>query len=63
MVVTSTANIATGTAQFNLGAGNDSLHWAGNAVSGGANTVANTVKADGVPARTPSLPTSSPKPS
>ena len=47
MVVTSTANIATGTAQFNLGAGNDSLHWAGNAVSGGANTVANTVKADG----------------
>ncbi|ELY1861327.1 DUF4214 domain-containing protein [Serratia marcescens] len=47
VVVTSTANIATGTAQFNLGAGNDSLHWAGNAVSGGANTVANTVKADG----------------
>lgn len=47
VVVTSTANIATGTAQFNLGAGNDSLHWAGNAVAGGANTVANTVKADG----------------
>lgn len=47
VVVASTANIATGTAQFNLGAGNDSLHWAGNAVSGGANTVANTVKADG----------------
>ncbi|MGQ6016465.1 beta strand repeat-containing protein [Serratia sp. IR-2025] len=47
VVVTSTANIATGTAQFNLGAGNDSLHWVGNAVSGGANTVANTVKADG----------------
>ncbi|EMF5053083.1 DUF4214 domain-containing protein [Serratia marcescens] len=47
VVVTSTANIATGTAQFNLGAGNDSLHWAGNAVSGGANTVANAVKADG----------------
>lgn len=47
VVVTSTANIATGTAQFNLGAGNDSLHWAGNGVSGGANTVANTVKADG----------------
>ncbi|CAI1597845.1 DUF4214 domain-containing protein [Serratia nevei] len=47
VVVTSTANIAAGTAQFNLGAGNDSLHWAGNAVSGGANTVANTVKADG----------------
>ncbi|WP_374930379.1 beta strand repeat-containing protein [Serratia marcescens] len=47
VVVTSTANIAAGTAQFNLGAGNDSLHWAGNGVSGGANTVANTVKADG----------------
>ncbi|EPL3171740.1 TPA: beta strand repeat-containing protein [Serratia marcescens subsp. marcescens ATCC 13880] len=47
VVVTSTANIATGTAKFNLGAGNDSLHWAGNGVSGGANTVANTVKADG----------------
>ncbi len=47
VIVTSTANIATGTAQFNLGAGNDSLHWAGNGVSGGANTVANTVKADG----------------
>ncbi|QNL01852.1 DUF4214 domain-containing protein [Serratia ureilytica] len=47
VVVTSTANIATGTAQFNLGAGNDSLHWAGNAVAGAANTVANTVKADG----------------
>ncbi|MBU5410937.1 beta strand repeat-containing protein [Serratia ureilytica] len=47
VVVTSTANLATGTAQFNLGAGNDSLHWAGNAVAGAANTVANTVKADG----------------
>ncbi|MDI9269011.1 DUF4214 domain-containing protein, partial [Serratia sp. PF-27] len=47
VVVTSTANIATGSAQFNLGAGNDSLHWVGNGVSGGANTVANTVKADG----------------
>ena len=47
VVVTSAANIATGTAQFNLGAGNDSLHWVGNGVSGGANTVANTVKADG----------------
>ncbi|BEM86429.1 hypothetical protein SME46J_08990 [Serratia marcescens] len=47
VVVTSAANIATGTAQFNLGAGNDSLHWAGNGVAGGANTVANTVKADG----------------
>ncbi|TXE64169.1 beta strand repeat-containing protein [Serratia nematodiphila] len=47
VVVTSTANIAAGTAQFNLGAGNDSLHWAGNGVSGGANSVANTVKADG----------------
>ncbi|AWO78550.1 MULTISPECIES: beta strand repeat-containing protein [Serratia] len=47
VVVTSAANIAAGTAQFNLGAGNDSLHWAGNGVSGGANSVANTVKADG----------------
>jgi len=47
VVVTSTANIATGTGQFNLGAGNDSLHWAGNGVSNGANTVATTIKADG----------------
>lgn len=47
VVVTSTANIATGTGQFNLGAGNDSLQWAGNGVSNGANTVATTIKADG----------------
>lgn len=47
VVVTSTANIATGTGQFNLGAGNDSLKWAGNGVSNGANTVATTIKADG----------------
>ncbi|AYO37051.1 DUF4214 domain-containing protein [Serratia sp. P2ACOL2] len=47
VVVTSTANIATGTGQFNLGAGNDSLAWAGNGVSNGANTVATTIKADG----------------
>ncbi|OKB68769.1 DUF4214 domain-containing protein [Serratia marcescens] len=47
VVVTSAANIAVGTAQFNLGAGNDSLHWAGNAAPGGANIVANTIKADG----------------
>ncbi|KFB88703.1 cell surface protein [Serratia grimesii] len=47
VVVTSTANIATGTGQFNLGDGNDSLQWAGNGVSNGANTVATTIKADG----------------
>ncbi|MFK3841205.1 beta strand repeat-containing protein [Serratia sp. NPDC087055] len=47
VVVTSTANIATGTAKFNLGAGNDSLQWAGNGVANGANTVAAAIKADG----------------
>ncbi|CAI2410587.1 beta strand repeat-containing protein [Serratia proteamaculans] len=47
VVVTSTANIATGTAKFNLGAGNDSLHWAGNGVSNGANTVSTAITGDG----------------
>jgi hypothetical protein len=47
VVVTSTANIATGTGQFNLGAGNDSLHWAGNGISNAANTVSTAIKADG----------------
>ena len=47
VVVTSTANIATGTAKFNLGDGNDSLHWAGNGVSNGANTVSTAITANG----------------
>ncbi|WP_265555293.1 beta strand repeat-containing protein [Serratia grimesii] len=47
VVVTSTANIATGTAKFNLGAGNDSLQWAGNGVSNGANTVSTAITANG----------------
>ncbi|CAI0780444.1 ABC-type protease/lipase transport system, ATPase and permease components [Serratia proteamaculans] len=47
VVVTSTANIATGTAKFNLGAGNDSLHWAGNGVSNGANTVSTAITGNG----------------
>jgi hypothetical protein len=47
VVVTSTANIATGSAKFNLGNGNDSLHWAGNGVSNGANTVSTAITANG----------------
>ncbi|MGQ6291305.1 beta strand repeat-containing protein [Serratia sp. IR-2025] len=45
--VTSTANLATGTAKFNLGDGNDSLTWGGNAAAGAANIVGSGVQANG----------------
>jgi len=44
--VTSAANIAAGTAQFNLGNGNDNLQWAGNATNG-VNVVSTNVRANG----------------
>ncbi len=44
--VTSAANIATGTAQFNLGNGNDALKWGGNATNG-YNVVSSSVRANG----------------
>ena len=47
IVVTSVAAENTGTGQFNLGAGNDTLQWAGNAAVGSTNIVSNTIKADG----------------
>lgn len=47
VVVTSAAAINTGTGQFNLGAGNDTLKWAGNAAAGSANSVSKALKADG----------------
>ena len=45
--VTSSANIASGTGKFNLGAGNDSLLWSGNAASGAANSVGSGISANG----------------
>ncbi|MGP3152644.1 beta strand repeat-containing protein [Serratia marcescens] len=47
VIVTATANIATGTGDFNLGNGNDSLKWAGNAATGAANTVGAGISANG----------------
>lgn len=47
VLVTTAANVATATAKFNLGEGNDSLKWLGNAVVGGANTVSANVQANG----------------
>ncbi len=47
VVVAATAAINTGTGQFNLGAGNDTLKWAGNAAAGGVNSVSKALKADG----------------
>ncbi|CAI1871954.1 beta strand repeat-containing protein [Serratia proteamaculans] len=47
VLVTTTANVATATAKFNLGEGNDSLKWLGNAAVGGANTVSTNVQANG----------------
>ncbi|CAI0821924.1 DUF4214 domain-containing protein [Serratia entomophila] len=44
--VTSAANIAAGIAKFNLGAGNDSLKWGGNATNG-YNVVSSNVRANG----------------
>lgn len=45
--VTSAVNMQNATAKFNLGAGNDSLEWAGNGVSNGANIVSTNVRANG----------------
>ncbi len=47
VLVTTAANVATATAKFNLGEGNDSLKWLGNATVGGANTVSTNVQANG----------------
>ncbi|AHY06541.1 beta strand repeat-containing protein [Serratia plymuthica] len=47
VLVTATAAVATATGDFNLGAGNDSLKWLGNAAVGGANTVGAGVSGDG----------------
>lgn len=47
VAVTSTANIATGAAKFNLGEGADSLTWVGNATTGAANIVGAGVQANG----------------
>ncbi|WP_454877797.1 DUF4214 domain-containing protein [Serratia inhibens] len=47
VLVTSTAAVNTGTGDFNLGAGNDTLKWAGNAAVGGANTVGAGISGNG----------------
>lgn len=47
VTVTSAATVNTGTGDFNLGAGNDSLKWAGNAAANGANTVGAGISGNG----------------
>lgn len=47
VLVTATAAVATATGDFNLGAGNDSLKWLGNAAVGGANTVGAGISGNG----------------
>ncbi|CAI0949413.1 ABC-type protease/lipase transport system, ATPase and permease components [Serratia quinivorans] len=47
VLVTTTAAVATATGDFNLGAGNDSLKWLGNAAVGGANTVGAGISGNG----------------
>ena len=47
VTVTSAAAVNTGTGDFNLGAGNDSLKWAGNAAANGANTVGAGISGNG----------------
>ncbi|QJW53714.1 hypothetical protein HL670_00571 [Serratia plymuthica] len=47
VTVTSAATVNTGTGDFNLGAGNDSLKWAGNAAVNGANTVGAGISGNG----------------
>ncbi|CAI2135947.1 beta strand repeat-containing protein [Serratia quinivorans] len=52
VTITSTADLAASvpgspSKDFNLGAGNDTLKWAGNAAVNGANTVSNGVNGDG----------------
>ncbi len=47
VLLTSDAVVASSTGTFNLGEGNDSLKWLGNASSGAPNTVSTSIKADG----------------
>ncbi|NIC25151.1 beta strand repeat-containing protein [Serratia plymuthica] len=49
VLVTAAANVglAASTAKFNLGEGNDSLKWLGNAAVGGANTVSTNIQGNG----------------
>ncbi|HEJ9095211.1 TPA: beta strand repeat-containing protein [Serratia odorifera] len=47
VLLTSEANVASGTGDFNLGAGNESLKWGGNAATGAANTVGSGISANG----------------
>ncbi|MFP7607433.1 beta strand repeat-containing protein [Serratia quinivorans] len=47
VLVTAAAAVATATGDFNLGAGNDSLKWLGNAAVGGANTVGAGISGNG----------------
>ncbi|MBI6182902.1 DUF4214 domain-containing protein [Serratia proteamaculans] len=47
VLVTTTATVATATGDFNLGAGNDSLKWLGNAAVDGANTVGAGISGNG----------------
>jgi hypothetical protein len=49
VLVTAAANVglAASTAKFNLGEGNDSLKWLGNAAVGGANTVSANIQGNG----------------
>jgi len=49
VLVTTAANVglAASTAKFNLGEGNDSLKWLGNAAVGGANTVSTNIQGNG----------------
>ncbi|MBH3283831.1 DUF4214 domain-containing protein [Serratia marcescens] len=47
VTVTSAAAITSESGKFNLGAGNDTLKWAGNAAVGSANTLNNAIRADG----------------
>ncbi|MRT50497.1 DUF4214 domain-containing protein [Raoultella sp. RIT712] len=47
VLLTTDAVVASATGQFNLGTGNDSLKWLGNANSGTFNTVSTSIRADG----------------
>ncbi|CAI0780443.1 beta strand repeat-containing protein [Serratia entomophila] len=47
VTVTTAAAVNTGTGDFNLGAGNDTLKWAGNAAANGANTVGAGISGNG----------------
>lgn len=47
VLLTTDAVVASATGQFNLGTGNDSLKWLGNATSGTFNTVSTSIRADG----------------